>query len=83
MRTGPIELEEIYLGSFRIELHWDQIDRQRAYEVIATDPNPPDGDDRVTHPHVRDQVLCEGEGATSIKAALSHRRTIACSLRKE
>lgn len=71
VKTEPIELESVYLGSFRVELKWEQIGQQRTYDVIAIDPNPPDGDESVTHPHVRSKILCEGDGAAPIKAALA------------
>jgi hypothetical protein len=74
-RTEPIELDGLYLGPFQIVLHWDQIQR-RAYEVIATDPCPAEGSEDVVHPHVRDGLLCEGEGAASIKAALAQGRLL-------
>jgi hypothetical protein len=76
VRTPPIEMEDVSLGRFEIELAWEQIGRGRAYRVIAVDPNPPDGDDSVTHPHVRDQDLCEGEGAVPIKGALAQGRLL-------
>jgi hypothetical protein len=42
--------------------------------VVALDPNPAAGDDGVTHPHVRNESLCEGEGRTAIRAALDQGR---------
>ena len=36
-----------------------------------TDPQRPQATTDVTHPHVRDNQLCEGEGAAAIKAALA------------
>jgi len=74
--TEPIELEGTYLGSFQIVLRWDQIGIQKAYEVIATEPFAAAGESDVTHPHVRDQSLCEGEGAAPIKAALAQGRLL-------
>jgi hypothetical protein len=70
VRTEPIELEDLWLGSFDIRLWWERIGVRRTYEVIAKDPQRPTKDESVTHPHVRDNLLCEGDGALPIKAAL-------------
>jgi hypothetical protein len=74
--TKPIELEETWLGAFRIVLGWDQISLSKAYEVIAAEPCAAEGDSEVTHPHVRDQSLCEGDGAAPIRAALAQGRLL-------
>jgi hypothetical protein len=76
IETDPIVLEETALGRFRIELRWDLIGRERAYEVIAESPNTPENDEEVTHPHVRDNLLCEGEGAAPIRRALAEGRLL-------
>ncbi len=71
VRTEPIELEGVDLGPFDIALHWTDIGRDfAAYSVIAVDPVKADGDSRVTHPHVRNDVLCEGDGKVPIARAL-------------
>ena len=74
--TQPIRLEEVALGRFKIVLNWDQIGQKRAYEALAEDPNRPEYDDEVTHPHVRNGVLCEGDGAIAIKSALLQGRLL-------
>jgi hypothetical protein len=74
--TGPIELEGMYLGRFRITLHWETIGGGQAYQVEATEPYAAEGTDDVTHPHVRDGQLCEGEGTAPIKSALSQGRLL-------
>jgi hypothetical protein len=71
---GPIELEGVYLGAFQVTLHWEKIGRSRAYVVEALDPCPAEGTEDVTHPHVRDGLLCEGDGTAPIKTALSQGR---------
>jgi len=76
VQTNPIVLEETSLGRFRIELRWELIGRERAYEVIAETPNTPENDEEVTHPHVRDNLLCEGEGAAPIRRALAEGRLL-------
>ncbi|MCI0360146.1 MAG: hypothetical protein L0211_16835 [Planctomycetaceae bacterium] len=76
VQTDPIVLEDTALGSFRIVLRWEQIGRHRAYEVVADTPCCPEHDDDVTHPHVREQLLCEGEGAAAIRRALAEGRLL-------
>ena len=72
--TNTIELEGVNLGEFEIRLSLSSVqDRQHSeemYGVVALDPNPPRSDDSVTHPHVRDGQLCEGEASAAIGSAL-------------
>jgi hypothetical protein len=68
--TEPIVLEEIDLGPFEIRLHWDRIGERRPYEIIAREPNPAGESSETTHPHVRGEQLCEGDGRVSIDRAL-------------
>lgn len=76
VQTDPIVLEETALGCFQIALQWDLIGQHRAYEVIAETPRPPNRDAEVTHPHVREQVLCEGDGGPAIRKALREGRLL-------
>jgi hypothetical protein len=76
VRTDPIVLEQTALGRFRIELRWQLIGRERAYEVIAETPNTPENNDEVTHPHVSGNSLCEGEGKAPIRRALAEGRLL-------
>ncbi len=68
--TQPIVLEEISLGSFEIRLHWDRIGERRPYKVIALSPNPAGESSDTTHPHVKGNQLCEGDGQAAIAQAL-------------
>ena len=71
--TEAIELEEVYLGPFGIELALNMLStpsRWPAYKVIARDPQPAQGNESVTHPHVSDQRLCEGDASAAIRSAL-------------
>ncbi len=71
VRTESIELEGVDLGPFDIALHWSDIGGDfSAYSVIAVDPVKADGDSSVTHPHVRSDALCEGDGKALIARAL-------------
>ncbi len=71
--TDPIELEGVYLGPFEIQLYWTRPlhTGPPAYEVVAKDPHPAESRRNVTHPHVMDNVLCEGDGHTAIRQALT------------
>jgi hypothetical protein len=68
--TSPIVLEDIDLGPFAIRLSWAQIGLHHPYAVIAAIPNPSRTSEETTHPHVRDEVHCEGDGQISIDKAL-------------
>jgi hypothetical protein len=73
--TDIIELEETYLGPFQIRLEWGRLRETHAeYRVIALDPHPARKNTGVTHPHVQDECLCEGEGRAAIAAALAEGR---------
>ncbi|QDU90471.1 hypothetical protein Pla175_38760 [Pirellulimonas nuda] len=73
--TDPIELEEVSLGPFMIAVHWQTLGaEQPSYEVMALHPNPPDSNPGVTHPHVVDDQLCEGEGTHVLQAASAEGR---------
>jgi len=75
--TNPIELDEIPFGPFEIKLFIDEIGKlysNSPYKVIALEPNPAATDCNVTHPHVSHEKLCEGDGVTTIRAALEQGR---------
>ena len=44
--------------------------------MIARDPHPAESRENVTHPHVMDEILCEGEGRHSIRQALAQGRLL-------
>jgi len=75
--TEPITLEDVYLGSFKIQLELNKLDQlynNSPYLVIALEPNPASTDDGITHPHVNSNKLCEGEGSAAIKTSLEEGR---------
>ena len=75
--TEPIDLEGVYLGSFEIQLELERlpnVPRLSPYVVVATDPHPAASNDAVTHPHVSNGGLCEGDGHAAIRAALQQGR---------
>ena len=74
--TGRVVLEDVDLGPFEIRLDWNRIGERRCYRVIALDPNPAGESSDVTHPHVKGEQLCEGDGQEAVRqAALSGRLT--------
>jgi hypothetical protein len=75
--TEPITLEDTYLGPFRIALYLDKVQEmchKIPYYVIAVEPHPSAKDEAITHPHVSNEMLCEGDGAAAIRAALEDGR---------
>ena len=73
--TDPIVLEQIDFGRFEIRLDWTQISCSRQpYRVVALDPHPAARNESVTHPHVQDERLCEGDGRVAVASALADGR---------
>ena len=75
--TDPITLEDLYLGPFKIQLELNKLSelyQNTPYHVIALEPNPAATDEAVTHPHVSNETLCEGDGCTAIRSALEEGR---------
>lgn len=74
--TEPITLVSQYLGPFEIRLDLRQLAAESPYRVIALDPHPAASREGVTHPHVLDEVLCEGEGRTAFRQAVVQGRLL-------
>ena len=77
--TETIELEDVYLGDFEIQIHLRQLGRLRVGEclrVVALDPHPAAGHEGTTHPHVRDEHLCAGDATSALAAALAGGRLL-------
>ncbi len=72
--TPSVTLEGISLGRFQIQLNWSLRDNPLAYRVVALDANPAVSNNSVTHPHLSDEILCEGDGQRAIRAALDEGR---------
>ena len=73
--TDSITLDGIFLGPFQIRLEWQHIGQSsQPYRVVALDPHPAAKSDEITHPHVQDERLCEGDGRAAIAAALAEGR---------
>ena len=73
VQTESIELSEMRLGVFQIKLRWDRVRETTPYSITAMD-SLFEAADGSTHPHVQNEKLCEGEGATIIRRALSEGR---------
>ena len=76
--TEPIDLEGVYLGPFEVLLDWSDLPEGHPhnYRVIAQDANPATINDSVTHPHVQDEAVCEGDGHLPIRGALEQGRLL-------
>jgi hypothetical protein len=74
--TQAIALEGIVLGRFQIRLEWENLAEFGSYRVVALDPNPAQTKSDVTHPHVSDDELCEGDGKQAIRSALASGRLL-------
>jgi len=75
--TESIALGDVYLGPFSIELQLDRLPElyhHSVYRIVALEPHPAACDIRVTHPHVSDEKLCEGDGCLAIRKALEQGR---------
>lgn len=69
---GPVTLEDIYLGSFRVQLDISRISSLEpadCFDVIALEPHPSPDNPSVTHPHVSGQKLCTGNATAPLSEA--------------
>ena len=67
VRTERIVLDDVDLGPFAIV--WTWADPDQSLRVIAQEPCRPDYPEDLTHPHVRDDELCVGEGQAALGQA--------------
>lgn len=72
--TEPITFDGVFLGPFEIRLSWRDLLGRSPFRVIALEPHPAATNDGVTHPHVQDEELCQGDGREAIKQALCQGR---------
>jgi hypothetical protein len=75
--TPSIELEEINLGPFSIELHINRLADHlgsECFKCIALEPNPAASRDDTVHPHVQDGHICAGDASMPIASALGQGR---------
>jgi hypothetical protein len=69
--TDPIVLDDMHLGPFQIRLDIGRLPGRQSYRCVALEPNPAAANEAVTHPHVQDERLCEGDGRAAIESALN------------
>jgi hypothetical protein len=75
--TRPITLDGVSLGRFEIQLDCHHVQRWAApYRVISRDGRTSASNSDVSHPHVLDERLCEGEGEPVIRSALKQGRLL-------
>lgn len=77
VETENVVLKDIDLGPFKIELDlngFSQFYKNSPYHCIALDPNPSATSCEVTHPHISNEILCEGDGSIIIRSALEEGR---------
>ncbi|WP_166822394.1 hypothetical protein [Thalassoroseus pseudoceratinae] len=72
--TSPVVHEDVFLGPFRIALSFAAGQSSTSYTVTALEPHPAASDDAITHPHIQDGHLCEGEGRLPLRRALEDGR---------
>jgi hypothetical protein len=78
VKTESIELEDHYFGEFEIQLRLGNLAEMKrhssTYRIVALDPHPASCNEAVTHPHVSDEHLCEGDAGSAIESALTNGR---------
>lgn len=77
--TEPIALEDVDLGRFQMALYLDELGQmyqRTTYRIRALDPNPAANDSAITHPHVSNEVLCEGDGGAALRTAMEEGRLV-------
>lgn len=72
--TPSVTLEGVALGRFRVELSVRCADPYGTIFVNALEPNRPRRNPDITHPHVRDDEICLGEGEESFGVAVESGR---------
>ncbi|HEY4261965.1 MAG TPA: hypothetical protein VGM98_17470 [Schlesneria sp.] len=65
----PITFDDIELGRFRVVLNGKDL-VTGLFQVIARTPNPAVSRPDITHPHVYDNRLCEGDATVPLQNAL-------------
>lgn len=74
--VDSVWLEDVNFGTFQIALDWCDLEELPPYRIHALDPRPAASSDDVTHPHVKAEYLCEGDGKAAIRAALDSGRLL-------
>lgn len=72
VRTEPLQFDDLEPGVYEIRLHLRKLNWPGACRILGGLPASADPD--VTHPHVRSEQLCAGEGANALQTALDSGR---------
>jgi hypothetical protein len=75
--TEQVTLKDVELGRFKVVFSWARAATMpgvRCFDVVALDPNPAQGQQAVSHPHVRDESLCAGDAARPLEDAVKEGR---------
>jgi hypothetical protein len=75
--TDPIVLRGVRLGPFAVVFAWGRALRfpgGQCFDLVALDPNPAGGRPDVTHPHVRDGIVCAGDATAPLERAVAEGR---------
>lgn len=70
--TEEIWLQGINFGPFRIDWHLNHFFSDRFYNVVALKPNIPLNSVQVTHPHVSNHRVCEGDSKLRLNKCWSN-----------
>jgi len=70
VQTTEIVLDDLDLGPFNLVWNWIRLPYATALTVDALEPVRPAARDDVTHPHVMNGQLCEGEATRPLAQAL-------------
>jgi hypothetical protein len=75
--TDPVVLRGVPLGPFAVTFAWGRALRfpgGQCFDLVALDPNPAGGRPDVTHPHVRDGIVCAGDATAPLERAVAEGR---------
>ena len=64
--TEPITFDDVELGRFKVSLNTEN----GTLIAEALEPNHPQEDSRVTHPNIKNDAICMGEGAGPFSACI-------------
>jgi hypothetical protein len=68
--TDRIVLEDLDFGPFQIIWSWSPSPSDQGVKVVAQEPNRPTSRDDMSHPHVLDDILCDGAAQQPLRRAL-------------
>jgi hypothetical protein len=81
VEMGPFTLEDVEFGNFQVGFpmtYFCLIDNESVPRLYPVTPNYPDGDDLHSHPHVRGNEVCLGNGRKPLYRAMTGARLQDC-----